>query len=87
MAEHLEICVLIACNVSEKNPPMNNGQTPLHIAAENGNLEVCQFFTICLLTMGKDTNPSDNYGKTPIDVAWDGGIKKFLKSKWLKSEL
>ena len=65
---------------------MNNGQTPLHIAAENGHLEICEFLTICLLTMCKNTNPKDNHGKTPVDVAWDADVKKYLKSKWLKSE-
>ena len=28
-------------NIEENNPPMDNGNTPIHMAASNGHFEIC----------------------------------------------
>lgn len=37
-----EICKLLLQNIEEDNPPMDNGYTPLHMAASNGHFEICK---------------------------------------------
>ena len=39
----------------------NGGETPLHIAAQNGHLSIVEF----LIKSGADINKSRNCGKTP----------------------
>jgi ankyrin repeat protein len=46
-----------------------NGWTPLHAAAERGNLEMAT--TLC--ERGADTNIRDNHGQTPLDYASHAG--------------
>merc|ERR1719367_187457 len=46
----------------EKNPQNTNGVTPLHLAAENGHLEIVEFLTARI----EDKNPSDDNGMTPL---------------------
>jgi len=43
----------------------NDGSTPLHFAAEYGNLEVVKL----LLKRGADKNLKDKYGNTPLESA------------------
>jgi len=45
-----------------------DGFTALHWAAENGNLEICQF----LLTKNADPAAQDRQGRTPLDLAARG---------------
>ena len=52
-------------NQENKNPPNNNGETPLHLAAKVGNFQL--FHLIHESTDIK--NPFDRDGKTPLDNA------------------
>ena len=53
-------------NVDDKNPAMsNNGVTPLHLAARNGQIEICQL----ILKNVHDKNPECNEGQTPFQLA------------------
>ena len=45
------------------------GTTPLHDAAENGNIQICQL----IMKNAKDKNPKDNNGKTPFHLAAENG--------------
>lgn len=57
---------LIAENLEDKNPQSDNGLTPLHIAAEEGNVEVCKF----LIEEIKNKNPKlPHNGWTPLHPA------------------
>ena len=47
------------------NPNDNFGWTPLHFAACNGHLELCEFISERI----EDLNPCTNSGKTPIYFA------------------
>ena len=50
------------------SPKMDNGRTPLHLAAINDHSNVCR----CLMEHmedEKDMNPKDNEGKTPLILA------------------
>ena len=64
-------------NVADKNPSNDWGQTPLHIAAEKGFVEICQL----LIQNAPDKNPSDKYGQTPMHCAFKNG---FLATGWPK---
>lgn len=47
----------------------DNGRTPLHVAAHNGNKEICQI----LLDNGANPAARDDNGETPADVARQQG--------------
>ena len=48
---------------------MANGKTPLHIAAENGQVSVCQL----IFSKIEDKNPKATYGMTPFHIAPENG--------------
>ena len=48
--------------IDEKN---EHGNTFLHLAADNGNIEVLKY----LVSQGANVNVKDNYGRTPLQVA------------------
>ena len=58
------------CRDEKKIPKMDNGRTPLHIAALNDHYEVCR----CLLEyLSEDEiNSKDNDGKTALILAAEG---------------
>jgi len=53
----------------------SKGNTPLHVAAENGNNEVAEL----LLTKGADVNARNNDGATPLHLAALMGSKEFAE--------
>ena len=55
--------------VDDKNPKDNNGETPLHYAAENGHLAVCQY----IMEEVDDKNPKNNSGHTAFQLAAQNG--------------
>ena len=53
-------------NMPYRNPGTRNGQTALHIAADNGQLEICKL----ILSVIEDKNPSNKKeGATPLHLA------------------
>ena len=57
--------MLIFERADAKNPWDVDGWTPLHHAAEMGNLEICKF----ILENVSDINPANDYDDTPVDMA------------------
>ena len=56
----------------DKNSRDKDGNTPLHTAARNGNLDITQL----IIETIEDKNPSNNRGETPLHIAsFDGNIK------------
>ena len=47
------------------NARNNNGETPLHWAAQEGHTEIAR----ALITAGAKVNLADNYGRTPLNLA------------------
>jgi hypothetical protein len=58
-------------NGSNVNETDDDGITPLHAAAEDGNIEIVQF----LLNLGADKSIVDKNGILPIDLAKEKGHK------------
>ena len=52
-----------------------NGETPLHVAAANGFVDVAQL----LLAQRADVNAQDDDGRTPLHLAAQGGHKEVLE--------
>ena len=65
------MCQFFMENAEDKNPKINGGWTPLHIAAHEGHLEVCKL--ILEEQEVEDKNPKNAEGKTPLDYATTNG--------------
>ena len=48
----------------DKNPSNYHGVTPLHLAAKEGNGQICRL----ILDYVEDKNPEDNFGDTPNNL-------------------
>ena len=53
LERHFNACQFIFENAKHKSPQCDDGQTPLHLAASNGHLEICKF----LYAEVEDINP------------------------------
>jgi ankyrin repeat protein len=51
--------------IIDENPEQVNGLTPLHLAAQNGNREICEL----ILDSIQYKMPKDQNGKTPVILA------------------
>ena len=51
--------------INDKNPINRYGDTPLHLAAKNGYLEIVK----CIMDNIDDKSPKDNQGRTPLHLA------------------
>ena len=60
---------MLANCVEDKNPGNEIRKTPLHWAAENGNLAICIF----IVTNVDEKNPKDIYKNTPLHYAATSG--------------
>ena len=61
---------LIRSSLADKNPENDNGFTPLHEAAKNGNLNICQL----ILKNIKEDNPMNkSTGVTALHMAAENG--------------
>ena len=61
--------------VGDKNPARNDGYTPLHVAAKNGHLEICNL----IIDSVNDKNPPTNRGVTPLCIAATNGHLEICK--------
>ena len=72
-------------NLTNKNPPNDRGDTPLHEAVFEGNLahgrKKKDYTKICKLIIENITNkhPRNNNGKTPKALAWEYEDEEILK--------
>ena len=66
---------MLLTNSIEKNPADDQGDTPLHYAAINGNLEMCNL----IISNTQDKNPANDRGKTPLDHAKSFGYSEISK--------
>jgi len=57
------------------NIPDGAGNTPLHIAAERGNLELCEYF----LFLGARPSLKNGEGRTPLDMAAAQGHERIVR--------
>ena len=60
--------------ILRENPMDKNGKTPLHQAAENGNLELCKQ----ILENTNDIFPKMNNGNTPSHLAVANNNKEIV---------
>ena len=58
-----------------KSPKDNNGRVPLHMAAREGHLPVCQL----LLDAAEDKNPKDHKDVTPYSLALQNGHQEVAR--------
>ena len=80
----IEIVTIMAPLIENPNAPNEDGNTPIHTAAENGHTEIVKI----LAPLTENPNAPDNYGSTPIILAAENGhteIVKILANSWLKS--
>ena len=52
-------------NLIMKNPQANDGETPFHLAAQNGHFKVCKIIINNLVMK----NPPKKNGSTPLHLA------------------
>ena len=72
--------ILELCNKGKINEKDKDGQTPLHLAAQKGYVDIAR----ALIDKGADVNAKNNYGGTPLRLAaWMGkaDIAKVLIDK------
>ena len=63
---------MIIKRVDVKNPKNRKKMTPLHYAAVNGHLDICQL----IMKYVKNKNPKNQKGETPYDLAAKKGHLK-----------
>ena len=56
-------------HIKSKNPKNDVGETPLHMAAQEGHLEVFK----SIVELVADKNPGDDDDETPLDLAVSNG--------------
>ena len=70
--------------IENPNAPNEDGNTPIHTAAEYGHIEIVKI----LAPLTENRNAPDLYGTTPIILAAENGhtdIVKILANSWLES--
>ena len=73
--QNSKIVKYIAGYLENKNPPRNDGWTPLHSAAENGHFEIVKYIAGHL----ENKNPARNNGTTPLLIAAQEGHFEIVK--------
>ena len=61
----MDLTKLLLEQGANPNVRTKGNETPLHLAADNGDTAVAQL----LLSQGADVNAKDNYGHTPLWIA------------------
>ena len=69
--ESVEIYSLLSNHLTNKNPPLFNGNTPLHMAAQKGHLKLCKF----IMDSVHNKNPGNSENCTPLHLAAKYGNK------------
>ena len=62
---HIEIVNYIMDVIVDKNPKNWSGRTPMHLAVQKGDYDMCKV----LINHGADPNPTDNEGISALDLA------------------
>ena len=70
-----EITELLIANGANVNAKRDDGETPLHQAADNGHKEVVEL----LIDKGADVNAMSDIGRTPLYWAADSGYKEIIE--------
>ena len=71
----MPLCWFIIITVEQKNPRDHKGETPLHLAAKKGHLDVCKLIVESML----NKNIENIQGHTPTDsVAINGQICELI---------
>ena len=65
----LQMFKVISQDMTDKNPPMTDGWTPLHSVAQRGHLQICQF----IMEHVENKSPRCNNGVTPLYMAAQNG--------------
>ena len=66
---------LLVSKVEDKNPFDNEGFTPLHAAAREGNLEMYKF----IAERVENKNPANSDGETPLSLATKEGHEEICR--------
>lgn len=74
-ARHEKIALFLLSKGADPNCREQGGYTPLHAAAQNGDLNLVR----ALLFNGADMNLASNDGKTPLDLAVEAGHAEAAK--------
>ena len=64
-----KIFKLIMESIDEKSPVDDEGDTPLHYAADAGHFDMCEY----IINRVTNKSPLNNIGKTPKDIASEKG--------------
>ena len=67
----MRVCQLLLDNIAEKNPVDKKGWTPLYMAAQNGQKQVCQLLMEYI--------NMDNHEKSPSQIAKRNGLLEFVQ--------
>ena len=68
--------MILLTEVEDKNPRDRHGRTPLHYAAKEGKIEICEM----ILDVVEDKNPKDSNQMTPLHLAAKMGHLEICKN-------